>query len=89
MNRKASRREKQSSSRSQTARIKSGDAVVITYSWSSDVGVGAVGHVANEMPGGYAVELQGLFTDARGRREFEKRCLFFSHTQLKKIPDAR
>lgn len=88
MHRKASAREKRSSSRARIPRLRPGDAVAIANSWSSDVAAGAVGRVANRMSGGYAVQVKGQFTDALGRRGFEMRCLFFTRSQLKKLPDA-
>ena len=87
MKRKTSSSDKHDSSHAAAARLRPGDTVAIINSWSSDVVEGTVGRVAKEMPGGYAIEIGGQFSDARGHRRFEQRCLFFVRSQLKRIPD--
>ena len=67
----------------QRKRPGAGDRVSITASWDSYIVTGMEGIVVKRMPGGYAVEITAPFSDARGRREIETRCLYFGYLQVK------
>ena len=65
--------------------MKTGDRVLITNSWSSDVTPGAIGTVIGRRARGYAVEITGWFHDAFGKGRVETRCLYFNAKQIKKL----
>ena len=68
----------------QRRRPRPGDKVVITKSWHSDIVPGMEGVVEKRMPGGYAVDITGVFSDATGRRKLEKRCVYFGYLEVKR-----
>ncbi|MBA2436101.1 MAG: hypothetical protein H0V54_13650 [Chthoniobacterales bacterium] len=69
--------------------MKKGDRARVAKSWSSDVNPGAEGVVVKRMRGGYAINIEGWFTNATGQRNFGTRCMFFSAAEVKKTSSAR
>ncbi len=67
------------------SRLRPGDSIVVRKSWSSDVPPGVRGTVVDAMPGGYAVNITSLFSDAFGRRAVETRCLFFRFREIQRV----
>ena len=65
-------------------RVTPGDEVVIVESWHSDVVPQMRGVVTEKMRGGYFVEIKACFSNARGERRVETRCIFFSRQQLRR-----
>ena len=51
---------------------------------NSDISPGAVGSVHHEMPGGYAVQITGLFSNARHERAIETRIVYFEASQIRR-----
>jgi len=65
-------------------KLKRGDHVTILKSGYSDIGPGTVGSVSHEMPGGYAVQITGLFSNARHERAIETRIVYFEACQVRR-----
>ena len=65
-------------------RITPGDRVLIVDSWHSDVVPQMRGVVTEKMRDGYFVAIEACFSNARGERCVERRCIFFSREQLRR-----
>ena len=46
---------------------------------------GSKGTIVDAMPGGYAVNITGVFSDALGQRTVETRCLFFRLREIQRV----
>jgi hypothetical protein len=62
--------------------MKKGAFVTVLQSSHSDVVPGQQGKIISALQEGYSVEIIGMFTDAFGKRIFEKRCLYFEQHQI-------
>lgn len=68
-------------------RFQTGQNVVITRSWHSDVTPGTVGVIDEQIRGGYFVRITAVFSNARGQRSAETRSVFFSRAELAETDD--
>jgi hypothetical protein len=65
-------------------RLKRGDHVIVHKSPFSDIPVGTVGLIDQEMPAGFAVDITGLFSNARHEKVSETRRVYFKASEIRR-----
>ncbi len=64
------------------SRLRPGDSIVVKKSWSSDVQPGSKGTIVDAMPGGYAVNITGVFPTHWGGELLRRGAFFFASARF-------